>query len=86
MGSHGGLDDLERLAEGGDLEHVEAGSEEQVGELDGLLLQLLLLRGRSRHGGDGGHDVCGRLTGEGALTKGVRVLLRRWVCVVCCLR
>lgn len=64
VGSHGGLDDLKRLAEGGDLEHVEAGSEEQVGELDRLLLQLLL-RKRSRHGGDGGHDDGGELTGGG---------------------
>lgn len=64
VGSHGGLDDLERLTESGDLEHVEAGSEEQVGELDRLLLQLLL-RERSRRGGDGGHDDGGELTGGG---------------------
>lgn len=41
VGGHRGLDDLEGLAEGGDLEHVEAGAEQQVGELDWLLLQLL---------------------------------------------
>jgi hypothetical protein len=38
VGGHGGLDDLEGLAQSGDFEHVEAGAEEQVGELDGLLL------------------------------------------------
>lgn len=55
VGGHGGLDDLERLAEGGDLEQVEAGAEEQVGKLDGLLLEVL---GRSRDGGDsGGHGL-----------------------------
>jgi len=54
VGGHGGLDDLERLAEGGDLEHVEPGAQEQVGELDGLLLQRLILRPWRRHtGGDG---------------------------------
>lgn len=52
VGRHGGLDDLERLAQGGDLEQVEAGSKEQVGELDGLFLQL---PGDGR-GGGGGHD------------------------------
>lgn len=77
VGSHGGLDNLERLAKGGNLEHVEAGSEEQVGELDGLLLQL---PGDGRScGGGGGHDDSGSGTGEGALTKGRRVLLRRRV-------
>jgi len=54
VGGHGGLDDLERLAERRDLEQVEPGAEEQVGELDGLLLQRLLLRHGGRHtGGDG---------------------------------
>lgn len=43
VGGHGGLGDLERLTERGDLEHVQAGSEEQVAELDGLLLDLLRL-------------------------------------------
>lgn len=70
VGSHGGLDDLEGLAQSGDLEHIEAGSEEQVGELDGFLLQLFL-RARSRNGGDGGHDDGGSVDGEGALTKGL---------------
>lgn len=72
VGSHGGLDDLERLAEGGDLEHVETGSEEQVGELDWLLLQLIALRGRA---GDGRHDFGLGLTGRGP-DQGDRVLLR----------
>lgn len=40
IGSHGGLDDLQGLTQSSDLKKVEAGSEEQVGELDGLLLQL----------------------------------------------
>lgn len=70
VGSHGGLDDLEGLTQSGDLEQVKAGSEEQVGELDGLLLQLLLRAG-SRNGGDGGHDDGGSVDGEGALTKGI---------------
>jgi hypothetical protein len=39
VGSHGGLHDLERLPEGGDLEQVQTGSEQQVAELDGLLLE-----------------------------------------------
>lgn len=39
VGRHGGLHDLERLAESGDLEQVQTGSEEQVTELDGLLLE-----------------------------------------------
>ena len=39
VGSHGGLHDLERLAEGGDLEQVQTSSEQQVAELDGLLLE-----------------------------------------------
>lgn len=65
VGGHGRLGDLEGLTERGDLEHVEAGSQQQVGELDGLLLQLVRLvgrhrgRGRRRHGRDGrdgGHD------------------------------
>lgn len=47
---HGGLDDLERLPEGGDLEEIETGAKQQVGELDGLLLELLLRQGR-RHTG-----------------------------------
>lgn len=65
MGSHGGLDDLEGLAESGDLEHVETGSEEQVGELDGLLLQS-----RRRRDGGGGHDDDGSLT-EGGPDQGI---------------
>ena len=40
VGSHGGLHDLERLPEGGDLEQVQASAEQQVAELDGLLLEL----------------------------------------------
>lgn len=55
VGSHGGLDDLERLAERGDLEHVQTGAQQQVGELDGLLLQLLGLPDGGGHSGDGDH-------------------------------
>lgn len=66
VGSHGGLDDLEGLAQGGDLKHVEAGSEEQVGELDWLLLQL---PGDGR-GGGGGHDDGGLGDGEGGPDQG----------------
>ena len=56
VGGHGGLDNLEGLAEGGDLEEVQTGAEQQVGELDGLLLEALGLRRGSRDtGGDGGH-------------------------------
>lgn len=64
--SHGGLDDLERLAEGGDLEEIETGAEQQVGELDGLLLERLL-RQRRRHGSGGcsGHNSSS-LLGRGA--------------------
>lgn len=75
VGSHGGLGDLEGLAQGGDLKQVEAGAEKQVGELDGLLLELL--RGR-RSGSDG----CGRhgelgLRGEvGRKEKMSKMLLR----------
>jgi len=69
VGSHGGLGDLQGLAEGGDLKHVEPGAEEQVGELDGLLLQLGRLGGRD--GGDsGGHGLTDVAT-KGALTKGI---------------
>lgn len=50
VGGHSGLGDLKRLAQGGDLEQVEAGAEKQVGELDRLLLERL--RGR-RSGGNG---------------------------------
>jgi len=70
VSSHGGLDDLEGLTEGGDLEHVETGAQQQVGELDRLLLQLRRLGGRGRNGGDGsGHDLVD-VTSKGALTKG----------------
>lgn len=64
--SHGGLDDLERLAEGGDLEEIETSAEQQVRELDGLLLELLLRQGR-RHGGArcSGHNSSS-LLGRGA--------------------
>lgn len=41
IGSHSGLDNLEWLAQGGDLEHVQPGTKQQVGELDGLFLQLV---------------------------------------------
>lgn len=44
VSGHGGLHDLERLPEGGDLEQVQTSAEQQVAELDGLLLEL----GRSR--------------------------------------
>ena len=70
MGRHGGLGDLQGLTEGGDLEHVEPGAQEQVGELDGLLLQLGRLGGRGGGGDGGGHDFCG-CCDKGALTKGV---------------
>lgn len=53
---HGGLDDLEGLAEGGDLEHVEASAEKQVGELDGLLLKLLGFPNGAGEGSGGNHD------------------------------
>jgi hypothetical protein len=67
VGRHGGLDDLQGLTEGGDLEQVQTSAKQQVGELDGLLLQLLR-RGRDR-GDGGGHDWVG-VTSKGALTKG----------------
>lgn len=75
MRGHRGLGDLERLAERRHLEHVQSGTQQQVGELDGLLLQLLGLGG-----GPGGGD-CGD---HGSLTvlfrwgpdQGSNVLLR----------
>lgn len=74
MGSHGGLGDLQGLPEGGDLEHVEPGAQQQVGELDGLLLQLGRLG--SRGGGDsGGHDSA-NVANKGGPDQGSRVLLR----------
>jgi hypothetical protein len=74
VGGHGGLGDLEGLAEGGDFKHVEAGAEEQVGELDGLLLQLVASRGGRSGGGD--HDRMRDFAAKGvSLTKGKRVLL-----------
>lgn len=68
MSRHGGLGDLQGLSEGGDLEHIEPGAQQQVAELDGLLLELGGLGGR---GGDdsGGHDEAG-VAVKGALTKG----------------
>lgn len=76
MGSHGGLDDLKRLAQGGDLEHVEAGAEQQIGELDGLLLQLLRLAHGGGHSGGLNHvRVCLRLRERGP-DQGKRVLRR----------
>lgn len=54
MSGHGGLDDFQRLAQRGDLEHVQTRAEEQVAELDGLLLNLLH-RGRGRHHCWSGH-------------------------------
>jgi len=68
MGGHGGLDHFKGLAERGNLEHVEAGAEQQIGELDGLLLQLLRLRGRDGRD-SGGHDLAD-VARKGALTKG----------------
>lgn len=62
VGGHRGLDDLERLAEGGDLEHVETGAEQQVGELDGLLLQLLGFPDGGGHGGGSGGHVGSRVS------------------------
>ena len=38
VGSHSSLDDLERLAQRRDLEHVETSPKQQIAELDGLLL------------------------------------------------
>jgi len=78
VGSHGGLHDLERLPEGGDLEQVQTGAEQQVAELDGLLLQ----RGRGgefrrRHIGGWGmlsSWMCGRTEAGGRL----RCLWRKW--------
>jgi hypothetical protein len=40
--------------QGRDLEKVEPGPQQQVGELDGLLLDLLPSCGSTRHGVDGG--------------------------------
>jgi hypothetical protein len=65
VGGHGGLGDLEGLAEGGDLKHVEAGSEEQVRELDGLLLQVGRRSGRDGRGDGGGHDLAVAVCEEG---------------------
>ena len=56
MRRHGRLHDLERLPQRRHLEHVQPGAQQQVGELDGLLLQLLRL-GRSPGDGVGG-DHC----------------------------
>ena len=50
IGSHGSLDDLQWLSQSSDFEHVQAGSQQQVGELDGLLLHDYGLCS------DGGHD------------------------------
>jgi hypothetical protein len=58
VGGHGGLDDLEGLAEGGDLEEVQTGAEQQVGELDGLLLQGRIPNG-SGNVCDGNHGFGG---------------------------
>ena len=67
--AHGGLSDLEGLTKSGDLEEVKTGAEKEVGELDGLLLELRGHRGRSgRDSSGGGHAVEGRLD-EGGLTK-----------------
>lgn len=71
VGSHGSLDDLEGLTQGGDLEHVETGAQEQVGKLDGLLLERLRSRA-GRGGGDGvGDHDCLAIFVMGALTKGI---------------
>lgn len=49
------LADLQGLAERSDLEQIEAGAEQQVGELDRFLLQLILRqRGDGPGGGNGG--------------------------------
>lgn len=56
VGSHGGLHDLERLPEGGDLEQVQTGAEQQVAELDGLLLERCR-DGDAGSSGDGRHGV-----------------------------
>lgn len=55
VGSHGGLDDLEGLAKGGNLEQVQTCAEQQVGELDGLLLERAARDGSFDSGG-GDHD------------------------------
>jgi hypothetical protein len=52
VGSHGGLQDLQRLPKSSDLEQVQTSAEQQVAELDGLLLE------RS-WGGDGRHVELG---------------------------
>lgn len=59
---HGRLHDLERLPEGGDLEQVQTRAQQQVGELDGLLLDL------RRRGA--GHGVAGGGCGHAAACGG----------------
>lgn len=54
VGRHGRLHDLQRLAQGRDLEHVQTGAQQQVGELDGLLLELACAA-HARGGRGGGH-------------------------------
>lgn len=74
VGGHCGLDDLERLPECGHLEHVKTGTQKQVGELDGLLLQLLFPIGTSDIGGCDHGDRFRLL--KGGPDQGKRVLLR----------
>lgn len=50
---HSRLQDFQRLAESRDFEHVQSGTQEQVAELDGLLLELRRLLG-GRHAWFGG--------------------------------
>lgn len=69
VSSHGGLDDLERLAQSGDLEQVETSTEQQVGKLDGLLLEMIPSEG-SRDGSASSSHSFGMCRRKGALTKG----------------
>lgn len=68
VGSHGGLDDLKGLTKRSHLKHVQASAQQQVGEFDGLLLQLVLPIGTRRVGGCDHGDKFRLL--KGALTKG----------------
>ena len=74
VGGHLGLKDLEGLAEGSDLEEVQTSAEQQVGELDGLLLQMRIPNG-SGNVCDGNHGFGDDDCDEGP-DQGRSVLLR----------